>query len=122
MVEAVIVADEPVERDAALSQTRVRRADAVFWFAMVLLSSVVISAVRVPTYLGVSALPWHQEGREYPWRVWWRARQLYVNASHPVLLYLVLGAALAVVFGGTALVCWLLLTHASDDRAETAAS
>jgi hypothetical protein len=87
---------------------------AIFLFTCVI-ASLLIAVVRWTTFLGVSALPWLHQGHDFPWRVWWRARTRYVNANHHLPLYLVMGGALAIVFVGTGLICWLLLTHTDDD-------
>lgn len=97
-----------------------RRIEIAIWLAVCVVSSALISVVRWPTMLGVQALPWFQNGHEYPWRVWWRARDQYLNTSRHTLLYLTFGAALVLVFLGTALVCWLLLINSQDEpRAAT---
>ncbi len=92
-----------------------RRADLILWMVVCAAVSLSISALKWPTFLGISALPWLHQGNDYPWRVWWRARTQYVNASYHFPLYLIMGSALAIVFIGTAMVCWLVLTHTSDD-------
>ena len=106
--------ENPPVVDAKVGR-RTSRADLALWFVVCMFSSLAISAVRWPTFLGINALPWLHQGNDYPWRVWWRARTQYVNASHHLPLYIVLGGALAIVFFGTACICWLLLTHSSDD-------
>ena len=107
---------EPELKAAVLiPERRISRVDIAIWLIVSLISSVMIAAVRWPTFLGVSALPWLRDGRDYPWRIWWRARNQYVNTSRHVPLYFVMGGALALVFVGTGLICWLLLTHSSDD-------
>lgn len=94
---------------------RTSRFDLGLWLFVCLASSVMIALVKWPTFLGVNSLPWLHVGHEYPWRVWWRARDQYLNTSHHTSLYLLFGAALAIVFFGTALVCWLLLIHSTDE-------
>jgi len=104
----------PVVQPAAGRGSRV---DLIIWIVASLIVSLSISVVRWPTFLGINALPWLHKGNDYPWRVWWRARTQYVNSSRHLPLYLVMGSALAIVFIGTAMICWLLLTHSSDDPA-----
>jgi hypothetical protein len=108
--EQEAIAAEPVAN-------RALRSDLIIWLAVSSISSIAISAVRWPTFLGINALPWLHQGNDYPWRVWWKARTQYVNTSHHLTLYLVMGGALAIIFLGTAVICWLLLTHSSDDPA-----
>jgi hypothetical protein len=100
---------------AEASSVHLGRFGAALWLVACLASSIMLALIKWPTFLGVNSLPWLKVGHEYPWRVWWRARNQYVNTSHHLALYLVFGAALAVVFFGTALVCWLLLTHANEE-------
>ena len=111
---------DTVEANEAATATesaaiRVSRFDLGLWLAVCTASSVMIALVKWPTFLGVNSLPWLPVGHEYPWRVWWRARDQYLNTSHHTALYVTFGAALAIVFFGTALVCWLLLVHSNDD-------
>ena len=116
MHEAAAPKDIDVHKpDGPRIPARVSRFDLILWVVVSLIVSGSISVVRWPTYLGISALPWLHKGIEYPWRVWWRARTQYVNAGRHLPLYLVMGGALAIVFIGTTMICWLLLTHSSDD-------
>src|SRR6478672_84657 len=115
MQEMVVPAAEQPSVAAEHAASRVSRADLILWISVSLISSIAISAVRWPTFLGINALPWLHQGNDYPWRVWWRARTQYVNTSHHLPLYVVMGGALAIIFLGTAVICWLLLTHSSDD-------
>ncbi len=116
-MEELTVPAEGVSAEAAAETraNRVSRLDLGIWLAMSTIVSLSISVVRWPTFLGINALPWLHQGNDYPWRVWWRARTQYVNASHHLPLYIVMGSALAIIFTGTAMICWLLLTHSSDD-------
>jgi hypothetical protein len=107
---------------AAASAVRVSRFDVGLWLVVCVSSSVMIALVKWPTFLGINSLPWLHVGHDYPWRVWWRARDQYLNTSHHLALYLVFGAALAIVFFGTALAGWLLLTHTNDEPGATADS
>jgi hypothetical protein len=118
MQEIVVPAAEQPTVATEQVASRLSRADLILWLAVCLLSSVAISAVRWPTFLGINALPWLHQGNDYPWRVWWRARTQYVNTSHHLTLYIVMGGALAIIFAGTAVICWLLLTHSSDDPSD----
>jgi len=109
----------PSEREllpvASLPERRTSRVDISIWLAGCLMSSLMIAVVRWPTFLGIVSLPWLRTGHDFPWRIWWRARNQFVNSSRHVPLYFVMGGALAIVFIGTGLICWLLLTHSSDD-------
>lgn len=115
-IDAIAVEEQAVP----LVHARSHRLEYALWLTVCMVSTTLISVVRWPTFLGVEALPWIRVGHDYPWHVWWRARDQYVNAGRHTLLYLTLGGALAVVFIGTALVCLLLLLHDNDD--ETAAA
>lgn len=64
----------------------------VVWATTVLVAAALIALVRVPTYLGVEAPIYDKRGNEYLWRVWWRARDDFVDVSPSWLL----GAALLV--------------------------
>ena len=115
MQEVVVPAAQEQPIAAEQVAARASRADLILWVAVSLIGSIAISAVRWPTFLGINALPWLHQGNDYPWRVWWKARTQYVNTSHHFPLYVVMGGAMAIVFLGTAVICWLLLTHTSDD-------
>jgi hypothetical protein len=118
MDEAAHIDATAVEETAVpLVEARSHRLEYALWLTVCIVSTAMVALVRWPTFLGVEALPWIRVGRDYPWRVWWRARDQYVNASRHTLLYLTLGGALAVVFIGTALVCLLLLLHDDDETA-----
>lgn len=68
----------------------------VVWGVTVLVAAGLIALVRVPTYLGVEAPTYDKRGNEYLWRVWWRARDDFVDVSPSWLLSLALLIALAV--------------------------
>lgn len=119
-VDSIEVSEAATASEA--TNVHVGRFDVALWLFACLASSVMLALIKWPTFLGVNSLPWLKVGHEYPWRVWWRARNQYLNTSQHLALYLVFGAALAVVFSGTALACWLLLTHMNEEPSDAAGS
>ncbi len=81
------------------------------WALTVTFAMAVVALVRVPTHLGVKVVEANQNsqsaltssdfrGRDYLWRVWWRARGDFVDVSPSWLLGLALIAGLAVFVVG----------------------
>ncbi len=97
-----------------------RRVRWFVWAAGAALFSAFILLGRVHTRLGVEAPVWDKSGREYVWRVWWRARHQIVSfgpESAVTFVYI----ALAVAFIALCILAvWLALVpeerlHHPDD-------
>jgi hypothetical protein len=91
------------------------------WFAWavgVAVFAAFVMLARVHTRLGVVAPPRDKNGREYVWRVWWRARDDVVNVgSDGTVAFVYVALAMAFVALGV-LAFWLALVP--DERAPEA--
>ena len=93
-----------------------RRIRITFWGLFVVIFAAYVALWRVHTYLGVKAVAWDKNGREYVWRVWWRARNDMIGsgpATPVVVVYFIL-IALFLILSIYAL--WLALVP--DDHNE----
>jgi len=91
--------------------TRTITARQLVWVATLAVAVAVVGLLRVPTHLGVkvveanSAAPFTTpamdfHGRDYLWRVWWRARDDMIDVSPSWLLVVALLVGLAVFVVG----------------------
>lgn len=88
---------------------------AVLWLVLSLGFAAFIVLGKVSTHLGVEAVPWDKQGREYVWRVWWRSRHQIVDlgpAWGSALLLEVLALAFVVL---SVAAVWIALVP--DERA-----
>ena len=96
---------------STLSPSNQLTARRVVWAATVAVAVAVVGLLRVPTHLGVkvveanSAAPFTTpamdfHGRDYLWRVWWRARDDMIDVSPSWLLVVALLVGLAVFVVG----------------------
>lgn len=103
-----------------------RSARAVVTLTIAAIIAAAIAFVRVPTSLGVKA-PRPEtiftepdlSGREYIWRVWWRARDDLIDAQPQWLVTGGLIAILAVFAFGMLLAVWLVTGPPTRDEAPT---
>lgn len=98
-----------------------RRVRWFVWAAGVAAFVAFIVLGRVHTRLGVEAPVWDKHGREYVWRVWWRARHQFVSfgpESAVTAVYVGLGlvfVALCIIAVWLALVPEDRSSHQEDD-------
>jgi hypothetical protein len=103
-----------------------RSARAVVTLTIAAIFAAVIAFVRLPTSLGVK-VPRPEtiftepdlSGREYIWRVWWRARDDLIDAQPQWLVTGGLIALLAIFALGTLLAIWLVTGPPARDKAST---
>lgn len=90
----------------------VRRRNRLKWLLWIIVVVVFIgyaSLARVHTRLGVKAPTFDKHGRDYVWRIWWRARDDIVDfGSHQVVVVAYVGLPL-VFLALCALACWVAL-------------
>ena len=79
-----------------------------------------IALARVHTRLGVEAFSWDKNGREYIWRVWWRARYHIVDLGHDRLFVFVYAGLALAFLALSALACWIALVP--DDASSPAST
>lgn len=69
---------EPREGDDVALESG-RRSRLAIWITLLAGFAAFASLARVTTNLGVEAPVWDKQGREYVWRIWWRARHQIVD-------------------------------------------
>lgn len=107
-----VVGDAPRDRRPS------RAARLLLWAALSAAFVAFIAVSRVNTYLGVEAPTYDKRGREYVWRVWWRARHDVMDAGPSWGFSLVLLVLVALFLLGCVLALWIALVP--DDPAAPA--
>jgi hypothetical protein len=81
----------------------------IIWAVAVTLFAAFVTLSRVNTRLGVEAVSWDKDGRDYVWSVWWRARNDIVDLG-PDRLFVFVYVCLAVAFVALSILAfWLAL-------------
>ncbi len=96
------------------------RARFIIWTIAVTLFAAYFTLSRVNTRLGVEAVSWDKDGRDYVWRVWWRARNDIVDFGSDglfVFVYVCLAMAFVAL---SVLAFWLSLVP--DDPPQSSRS
>lgn len=87
----------------------------VVWGVSVAVFAAFSTLGRVHTHLGVKAVAWDKDGREYVWRVWWRARDDIIDLN-PAWVFSGFYVVMIVAFLGlSALAFWLALVPIDRD-------
>lgn len=87
------------------------------WVMLVAAFLAFLTLVRVHTHLGVKSSAFDKNGREYVWRIWWRARGQILSSGSSAPFQAFYLFALVAMFALSALALWLALV--AGDQIET---
>lgn len=86
----------------------------IVWAGSLVVFAVFTGVSRVHTRLGVEAFPWDKNGREYVWRVWWRARDNMITVDPPWVFTAAFFALVGLFVVFSVLAFWIALVP--DER------